>query len=360
MKIKLNEISIRDIVNGYINDDEEGVFGFGGKLNIRPKYQREFIYKDKQRDAVISTIRRGFPLNVMYWIKNVDEAYELMDGQQRTISICEYVSGKFSMNYQYFHNLEDSEKNQILDYKVMVYFCEGDDKEKLDWFKTINIAGEKLTNQELRNAVYSGPWLTDAKRHFSKTGCPAYQIGKDYLSGTPIRQDYLETAIDWISGGEIEEYMATHQHDPNANALWYYFRAVIDWVSGTFPVYRREMKGLPWGKYYNDHKDEMLDGSRMEQEIIRLIDDEDVESVKGIYPYLLTGNEKHLNLRQFGVKDIRRAYEKQNGVCPVCGNRFEIDEMEADHIIPWSKGGKTVMDNCQMLCKKDNRVKSDK
>ena len=189
MKIELKEISIREVSNGYKNDNEEGVVGFGGRLNIRPKYQREFVYKDKKRDDVIDTVKKQFPLNVMYWVKNEDATYEVLDGQQRTVSICEYVAGSFSFNAMYFNNLTNVEQNQILDYKLMIYFCEGNDKEKLDWFKTINIAGEKLTDQELRNAIYTGTWLTDAKKYFSKTGCAAYGIGNDYMTGSPIRQD---------------------------------------------------------------------------------------------------------------------------------------------------------------------------
>ncbi|MFZ2149579.1 MAG: DUF262 domain-containing protein [Minisyncoccia bacterium] len=230
MKIQLKEITIKEISNKYINNNEEGVVGYGGRLNIRPKYQREFVYKDKQRDAVIETTRKNFPLNVMYWAKNEDGTFEVMDGQQRTISICEYVAGNFSLNFQYFHNLEETEKNQILNYKLMVYFCEGDDKEKLDWFKTINIAGLKLADQELRNAIYTGEWLTDAKRHFSKSNCPAYNIGSDYLTGSVIRQDYLEAALSWINDGKIEDYMAKHQHDASAEELWKYFQNVIAWV----------------------------------------------------------------------------------------------------------------------------------
>lgn len=246
MKIELREISIREVTTGYINNQEDGVVGYGGLLNIRPKYQREFVYRDKQRDSVIETVRRDFPLNVLYWVKNEDDTYEVLDGQQRTISICEYVTGNFSLDFQYFHNLEDTEREQILDYKLMVYFCEGNDREKLDWFKTINIAGEKLTDQELRNAIYTGTWLTEAKKYFSRTSCPAYGIGSDYLTGSPIRQDYLETAIDWISKGNIEQYMAENQHKPNANELWLYFQSVINWTRATFPNYRREMKGVTW------------------------------------------------------------------------------------------------------------------
>ena len=226
MKIQLKEITVREVANKYINNEEEGVVGYNGNLNIRPKYQREFVYKDKQRDAVIETVRKNFPLNVMYWAKNEDGTFEVMDGQQRTISICEYVSGKFSLNFQYFHNLEEVEKEQILDYRLMIYFCEGNDKEKLDWFKTINIAGEKLTDQELRNAIYTGTWLTDAKRHFSKSGGPAYNIGSDYLNGSPIRQDYLETTIDWISKGAIEQYMQTTSTSPTLTNYGYTSRVL--------------------------------------------------------------------------------------------------------------------------------------
>ncbi len=242
MQIELREISVREVTAGYINNQEDGVVGYGGLLNIRPKYQREFVYRDKQRDSVIETVRKNFPLNVMYWVKNDDNTYEVLDGQQRTISICEYVAGNFSLDFQYFHNLTDTEREQILDYKLMVYFCEGNDREKLDWFKTINIAGEKLTDQELRNAIYTGTWLTDAKRYFSRSSGPAYGLGNNYLSGSAIRQEYLETAISWINSGEIEAYMATHQHDPNAFELWSYFQNVITWTSAVFPNYRREMR----------------------------------------------------------------------------------------------------------------------
>ncbi len=360
MDIKLKEITIKEVSENYLNDEEEGVVGFSGKLNIRPKYQREFVYKDKQRDAVIETVRNEFPLNVMYWIENEDGTYEVMDGQQRTISICEYVAGNFSLNFQYFHNLEEDEKKKILDYKLMVYFCEGDDKEKLNWFKTINIAGEKLFEQELRNAIYTGTWLSDAKRHFSKTNCPAYNISNKYIKGSPIRQDYLQTAINWISDGEIEEYMAKNQHEPNANELWLYFQSVISWIKAVFPNYRREMKGVSFGILYNELKDKKFDSGKIEKEIIKLMQDEDVTKKSGIYSYILTRDEKYLSIRSFTENQKREAYEKQKGICIECKKHFEIEEMEADHIDPWHDGGHTTADNCQMLCKHDNRVKSGK
>ncbi len=363
MKIKLHEIPIRDVVNGYIDNAENGVVGYGGKLNIRPAFQREFIYKDKQRDEVVYTVMRGFPLNVMYWVKNDDGNYELLDGQQRTISICQYVTGVFSVEHRGFVNLTETEQNQILDYPLMIYICEGTDKEKLDWFKIINIAGEQLTAQELRNAIYTGEWLTEAKKYFSKTMCPAYQSAGDYLSGSAIRQDYLETAIKWISardGIEIEDYMSVHQHDTNCNELWLYFQTVINWVKVTFPTYRGKlMKGLDWGIFYNKYGMGKYDPKQLEARIVELLDDEDVSNQKGIYEYLLDGQQRHLNIRAFSPKMARTAYERQKGICVKCKKHFDIDEMQADHITPWSKGGKTIAENCQMLCADCNRHKSD-
>lgn len=362
MKIELTQIPIRDVVEGYVDSAENGVYAYGGKLNIRPAYQREFIYKDKQRDEVVNTIMKGFPLNVMYWVKRDDGTFEVMDGQQRTISFCQYFNSEFSIDYRYFHNLFDDEKEQFLNYKLMVYICEGTDKEKLDWFRIINIAGEKLTEQELRNAVYTGEWLTDAKKYFSKTNCPAYNLYKDYFAGTPIRQDYLETAISWIGaveGQTIEEYMSLHQHDKNANKLWLYIKQVMDWVMTVFPHWRKEMKGIDWGLLFNAYGSADYDTEALEQRIVQLMSDDDVNNKKGIYTYLLDGKEKHLNIRAFTPSMKRSAYERQKGICSICGKKFAIDQMEADHITPWSQGGKTEPSNCQMLCKECNRHKSD-
>lgn len=363
MKIDLHEIPIREVVNGYVDSAENGVVAYGGRLNVRPAFQREFIYKDRQRDEVVNTIRKGFPLNVMYWVKSDDGNYEVLDGQQRTISFCQYYIGDFSIDHRGFANLTNEEQNQFLDYKLMIYICEGSDKEKLDWFKIINIAGEQLTDQELRNAIYTGEWLTEAKKYFSKSSCPAYQIADKYMKGTPIRQDYLETVLKWISsrdGVAIEDYMAAHQHDTNCNELWLYFQSVINWVKVLFPNYRKEMKGLDWGIYYNKHKDEAYDARAMEARIVTLMEDDDVTKKSGIYEYLLDGQEKHLSIRAFTNSMKRAAYERQKGICPVCGKHFELNEMQADHITPWSKGGRTTADNCQMLCAEDNRRKSNK
>jgi len=361
MKIELHRIPVRKVVVGYKDSSEEGVVAYGGKLDIRPKYQREFVYKEKQRNAVIETIKNSFPLNVMYWMVKEDCGYEMLDGQQRTISIGQYVNGDFSLNNCFFHNLTKEEQDKILDYELMIYFCEGTDKERLDWFRIINIAGEKLYDQEIRNAVYTGPWLSDAKLKFSKSNCAAYLLANDggqLVSGSPIRQEYLETALSWINEGKIEDYMAKHQHKQNAEELWQYFQDVIEWVRKTFTNYRREMSDVQWGELYNEFKDKKLNADKLEAEIIELMQDEDVTKKSGIYPYVLTRNEKFLNIRAFTEKQKREAYERQKGKCVKCKKRFKIEEMEADHIKPWHEGGKTVAKNCQMLCKQDNRTKS--
>lgn len=358
MKIELQEISIREIVENYTDNQEDGVVGYNRLLNIRPKYQREFVYDETKRNAVIDTINKGFPLNVMYWAKNDDGTFEVLDGQQRTISFCQYVNSDFSINNRAFHNLTQVEKNKILDYKCMIYLCEGNDLEKLEWFKIINIAGEKLTDQELRNAVYTGKWLTSAKTKFSKTGCAAYNLAKNYVTGNPIRQDFLETALSWINNGKIEEYMSIHQHDPNANELWIYFLNVIEWVQHTFTNYRNEMKGINWGELYNCYGSKIFDTIKLEKEIKKLMEDDDVTKKKGIYHYVLTRKEKHLNIRTFTESQKRITYEKQNGICPMCHEHFQFNEMEGDHITPWHLGGKTDLANCQMLCKECNRRKS--
>ena len=361
MKIELHEIAVREIAEGYRDSAEEGVVGYGGRLDIRPKYQREFVYDDKKRNAVIDTIRNGFPLNVMYWVVTEQGTYEVMDGQQRTISFCQYVHGDFSVSVgghpMAFHNLSQTRQDEIHDDKVMVYFCSGTDQEKLDWFRIINIAGERHTEQELRNAVYTGPWLTHAKTIFSKTNCAAYLLASKYVNGSPIRQDYLETAISWLSGGNVEHYMSAHQHDPNANELWTYFQAVVAWVQLTFTTYRSEMKGLDWGSLYDQFKGNLYDTAKLEDEIRSLMLDDDVTRKKGVYQYVLTRDEKHLAIRVFTPAMRRAAYERQGGICPEDGKHFEFEEMEADHITPWSKGGRTSADNCQMLCLEHNRRK---
>jgi len=366
MDIKLHEIPVAEVVKGYKDSAENGVVGYDGRLNIRPAFQREFIYKDKQRDEVIRTVRKKFPLNIMYWVKAEAGHFEVLDGQQRTISICQYVNGEYSIDQMGFGNLTKEEQAQILSYPLMVYICEGTDREKLDWFEIVNMVGEQLSAQERRNAIYTGEWLTEAKKYFSKNGCPAHQIASDYLKGSAIRQEYLETALRWIAardGEEIEDYMAAHQHDTNCNEIWLYFQMVVNWVKAIFPNYRKEMRGLEWGVLHNKYGTDKFDPKALEARIVELMQDDDITRFSGVYEYLLSGEdrkaERLLSLRAFSPKMVRIAYERQNGVCPSCKRKFEIEGMQADHITPWSKGGKTISENCQMLCADCNRRKSD-
>lgn len=364
MKIELRHICIRDLFNGYANNAEEGVVGYGGNLNIRPAFQREFIYKTQQSEEVIRSIQKGFPLNVLYWVQNKAGGYEVLDGQQKIISICLYVDNNLPLDDSFFANLTDEEQEQILNYELMVYFCEGSDRDIIDWFKIINIAGEKLTNQELLNAVYTGQWLSDAKGFFSKTNCAAYGLASDYIKGSPIRQEYLETAIKWIAEeGNVERYMATNQHKENAEELKNYFKDVFAWVRETFTTakeYKEYLKGVAWGLLYNAYKDASIDKKSVADSIAKLMGDDDVTDKKGIFDYVLTGDEKKLNIRVFDKKQKREAYQRQAGVCAHCKEKFDIKDMQGDHITPWSRGGKTDAANCQMLCPNCNRTKSYK
>ena len=377
MTIQLVHIKVRDLFNGYQDNELNGVVAYGGKLDVRPAYQREFVYKNEQRQAVIDTVSKGYPLNVMYWADQGGGRYELIDGQQRTLSICTFLNNEFSCKGLFgipqsllFGSLTKDQRDKLLDYELTVYICNGNPSEKLEWFKTINIAGEKLTDQELLNAVYAGSWVSDAKRYFSKTGCAAYRLGNKYLKGTAIRQEYLESVVYWYGDQampklDIEECMMKHQHKPNAQDLWDYFQRVIEWVETLFPTYRKEMKGLPWGIYYNRYHKNTYNPIALEQEIATLMADEDVTKKSGIYKYVLekaigTIDPSVLGIRAFGDSQKRTIYEQQGGVCPHCGKKYEYEEMEGDHITPWSKGGKTELANLQMLCQACNRRKSSK
>lgn len=370
MTIKQIEVTVGEITKGYVNNEEQGIRGYNGQLDIRPPYQREFIYNEKEQQAVITTVLRGYPLNVMYWVKRSDDAecpYEVMDGQQRTLSLCEYVAGKFSYDFKNFFNQPIDIQKRILDYKLTIYVCEGEASEKLEWFKTINIAGKPLNEQEINNAVYAGPFVTDAKRHFSKSNCGAYRLGKDLVNGTPIRQDFLKKALEWMSEHETRNghrqtavgYMAEHQHDPNANNLWSYFQTVLNWAITNFDMkkLKKIMKGLDWAFLYDKYGSETLDTTEMGKRISTLMRDSEVQRQSGIIPYVLTGDERHLDLRVF-PEDIKLAvWEKQNHICPHCGEIFDFEFMEGDHITPWREGGRTVEGNCQMLCRECNRRK---
>ena len=370
MTIERKEITVREIVEGYVNNDEEGVRGYGGLLDIRPPYQREFIYSEKEQIAVINTVLRGYPLNVMYWVKRSDDAevpYEVMDGQQRTLSLCEYWAGHFSVDFKNFHNQTPDIKQKILDYKLDIYICQGTPSEKLDWFQTINIAGKVLNDQEINNAIFAGPFVSDAKRHFSKKNCGAERLGKDLVNGTCNRQDFLKKALEWMAehetrGGHrqtIKGYMADHQHDPNANNLWSYFQMVLNWAITNFDMrkFKKIMKGLNWAELYDRFGSETLDTAALAQRISTLMRDSEIQKPSGIIPYVLTGDERSLDLRAF-PEDIKLAvWERQNHVCPLCGREFDYEFMEGDHITPWREGGRTVAENCQMLCRECNRRK---
>ncbi|MBC6428016.1 MAG: DUF262 domain-containing protein [Cellvibrionales bacterium] len=360
MDIIPKEITIRDLARDYTDNGSDGVTAYGGRLDVRPAYQREFVYDDKQRAKVIDSVIKGMPLNVMYWADLGHGRFEIIDGQQRTISICQYVANEFRYKDRAFHNLQSDEQAAILDYSISVYQCSGTASERLEWFETVNIAGATLTKQELRNAVYHGPWLADAKGYFSRRGCNAQAIAGAYLKGSAIRQDYLETAIQWHSGGDIEGYMAEHQHASSALDLWLHFEKIVNWIKGNFPNYRREMKGLPWGPIYAEHGERSHNPNELEAEIKKLLIDDEVQNKKGIWRYVLTREPHHLRLRTFTDAMRTQVYEAQNGICAITKKKLPIEKMEADHIIPWSKGGKTEIANCQMVSIEANRRKSNK
>lgn len=366
-------MKIRDIFNGYADLEDDGVFAYGGKLAIRPPYQREFVYDLEQAEAVIHTVLNGFPLNVMYWVKVGPDQYEVLDGQQRTLSVMRYLHHKYPITLEgkkfYVDGLPNDKYDDLMNYEFMVYICEGTESEKLAWFKIVNIAGERLSDQELRNSVYTGPWLSDAKRHFSKRNCAAKGLSDRYITGDPNRQELLEKALKGICEGQglkdITEYMATHKSDADADELWQYFQDVINWASKIFPKYFPDMKGLDWCHLYNKYHTNTYNSSVMAAETKRLHEDDDVGKPRGIYEYLLCRDKdpfagRLLNLRAFEKRDKMAAYSKQEGICPYCHQHFEFSEMEGDHIVPWSKGGRTIPENCQMLCKDCNGKKSDK
>lgn len=375
MKITEKKIAVRELCQNYRDDNEGGVYGYDdGKhmLTFRPAYQREFVYPDKKREAVINTVVEGFPLGLMYWSKIDDDRYECLDGQQRSISIAQYVNSDFPVNSngnaRFFHNLTPEEKENILNYELEIHICEGTEKEKLAWFKRINVAGVTLTNQELLNATYTGPWLSDAKKFFSKRNCAASQFGDGYIKGNPIRQELLEKVLEWVAdrdgyeGGQV--YMAHHQHDDDANDLWVYFQNVINWAKTLFP---NKLKGITdaqsWGILYNMYHENKYNSNKLQDEIRGLLKDDDVTKQAGIIPYLLSdrkkSDEKLLSIRVFTDNQKRKKYEEQVHKCAICGEEFDFDDMEGDHILPWSRGGHTTYNNLQMLCRKCNNEKSD-
>lgn len=373
MKIEPKQIKIREVFDGYADQGDDGVFAYGGRLAIRPPYQREFVYDNDQAESVIQTVLKGFPLNVMYWVKASPDSYEVLDGQQRTLSVMQYLKHQYPITLDgkkyYWDALPDDSYDAIMNYEFMVYICEEKESEKLEWFRVVNIAGAKLTEQELRNSVYTGAWLSDAKRYFSKRNCAAKLLSDKYITGDPNRQELLEKALwgicEYQGISEITEYMARYKSDADADELWQYFQDVIHWVEKIFPKYFLDMKGLDWCHLYNEYHNFAYNSSVMAAEVKRLHEDEDVQKPKGIYEFLLCRDTdpfagRLLNLRAFDKRDKLAAYSRQNGICPICGEHFAFEEMEGDHIKPWSKGGQTTPDNCQMLCKACNGKKTDK
>lgn len=389
MKVERKEITIGDLYDGFVDGGENGIVAYGERLSVRPPYQREFCYNQAQQEAVMRSVINHFPINVMYWMSNATDedgnplppdkvTYELLDGQQRTLSICRFLDGVYAIDMDgkevYAHNLTKEERRDLLSYRLDVYVCDGTDEERLKWFEVINTAGEKLTPQELRNATYAGPWVTDAKRIFSKTGCYAVNMGDRYIKGNSIRQEILERVLGWAADADgvtgkdkddqIKKYMAKHQHDKNARELKKYFTEMMEWVEETFPDYHKEMKGLDWGRIYNTYHKRTYDADTLRRQVNDLYGDSDVTRKGGIFEFVLQGgrdgggSEKLLSIRSFDETTKHACYKKQDGKCAICGKPFKYGEMHGDHIVPWSKGGHTTMDNCQMLCRDCNLKKS--
>ena len=376
-------ITIRDLVNGYYDGgDDNRVSAYGGKLNIRPAFQRQFVYTPDKRDKVLQSVYNNLPLNSMYWAVNDDGSYEVVDGQQRIISICQFITNNdgdgnpIAINFngknsQCFTNLSPEKQQEILDYKLNVYLCKGSYDDKLEWFHTINIAGEIMREQELRNADYTGLWLTDAKSYFSKKKQnPAMNISfydnddKHSLISFDAeninRQSLLELVLRWIINTDsieyprIEDYMAKHCSDNDATELKEYFKSVMVWVMSIFKKYNKDMKGLEWGILYNKYNNKSYDVKKIQNKLDELykIYDEDPDGLKksGFYEYVLSEDRSLIWHRVFSEKQQRQAYRNQNGKCPHCSRKYDFKEMEAHHKVPFSKGGDTVIDNCLMLC----------
>lgn len=380
------DITIEDICQGFVYNEYEGkgLFGFSGKLTIQPEYQRNYIYADGKKDvAVIDSIIKGYPLGLIYFVKTAEDKYEVLDGQQRITSFGRFYTDKFPITDNndiphYFSGLAENIKKKIRETKLTIYICEGEESEIKEWFETINIAGIPLNEQELANAIHSGPFITKAKEEFSNSNNANIQKWSAYLSGSVLRQDYLRTALSWVSKGEIDKYMSKHRFDNNINELKAYFNSVIDWISSVFIDVENSMKGLAWGDLYEKYHHNSYNPTEIHNKLQELLQDEYVGNTKGIYEYLLCGciDTKLLNIRVFDEKTKQVVYKRQTtdainkGVsnCPLCaiGNDsnklriWKLNEMDADHVTAWSKGGETNIDNCQMLCKTHNRAKGNK
>jgi hypothetical protein len=379
------DITVKDICDGFVYNELEGrgLFGLSGKLTIQPEYQRNYIYADGKRDvAVIESILAGYPLGLIYFVKADDSRFEVLDGQQRITSIGRFVTNKLAVKVknmeQYFSSLASDMQDKILNTRLLIYECEGTESQIKEWFKTINIAGIPLNEQELLNAVHSGPFVTLAKAEFSNSRNANIQKWSTYIRGSVERQDFLATALDWISKGNTGDYMSRHRHDDNISELKYYFNSVIDWVSTVFNDVKREMCGLEWGRLYEEWHRTPYDPKTVSATINKLYEDPYVGNKRGIFEYILSGetDTKLLNIRLFddGVKksvytrQTKDAKKQDVSNCPLCAlsndaNKQKIwafADMDADHVTPWSKGGTSDISNCQLLCKTHNRVKGNR
>jgi 5-methylcytosine-specific restriction endonuclease McrA len=387
MKTNLkNDITIKEICDRFVYNEFEGkgLFGLSGKLTIQPEYQRNYIYADGKKDvAVVDSILKGYPIGLIYFSQVGDGAFEVLDGQQRITSIGRFVTGKFAVNdknghQQYYSGMAESQREQILNTRLLVYVCEGDEPEIKDWFKTINIAGVPLTEQEILNAVYSGPFVTRAREEFSNSQNANVQKWSAYIAGDLKRQAYLERALDWVSGGAIDNYMSKHRHDKDITELNKHFNTVIDWISKVFTDVENEMKGLEWNRLYQTYNDKKYDPSTVSASVQRLYGDAYVKNRRGIFEYVLGGevDTKLLDVRVFDDATKRSVYETQTTAskkkgesnCPLCAvghdaNKskvWKLADMDADHVHAWSKGGSGDIKNCQMLCKTHNRSKGNR
>lgn len=380
-------MTIRDIVQGFVYNEYEGrgLFGWSGNLVIQPEYQRNYIYADGKRDvAVIRSILKKYPLGTLYFVKTKSGKYEVLDGQQRITSFGRYITGKFAIEDeneipQYFTSLPEDKQKIIMDTPLLIYICEGEESEIKEWFKTINIVGVPLNNQELLNAIYSGPFVTLAREEFSNSQNANIQKWSAYIKAEVLRQGYLETALDWISGGHIENYMSKHRFDNNINELKSHFSSVIDWISSVFSDVENEMRGLEWGRLYKEYHKTPYNTKEVSSKVHKLYADESVKNRRGIFEYILGGcqDTKLLDIRIFEestkkivyTRQTNEAKEKQISNCPLCAlsnnasmskKIYKISEMDADHVSAWSRGGATSIENCMMLCKSHNRAKGNR
>lgn len=380
------EITIEEICEGFVYNEYEGkgLFGLAGKLTIQPEYQRNYIYADGKKDvAVIESILKGYPIGLIYFTKVAEDKYEVLDGQQRITSIGRFLTNKFPIVdqngvQQYFRGLAEDLKAKILNTKLTVYECSGTESEIKEWFRTINIVGVPLNEQELMNAIYSGPFVTLAKAEFSNSQNANIQKWAAYIKGDVKRQDYLHTALEWVSKGNIDDYMSRHRFDDNINELKTYFNSVIDWISSVFQDVESEMRGLNWGELYEKYHANAYDPNAVHTKLKDLYADYFVKNRKGVFEYILGGcvDTKLLEIRIFDDVTKKTVYEQQTqeakdnntSNCPLCaiGNDnnkqriYKQSEMDADHVTAWSNGGATDITNCTMLCKTHNRAKGNK